>query len=128
VGYDSFQAGTTVLIKVRELDRVKAAVTLSLTFSTLEGYTADGVAPIIDPTGLECTVNVVAGGVYLAGVFDQVSATSSLSGPLSLGAKKVKETHRFEVWMRTYRIGPVSLSDPEAPLSKSAQGVPQHLR
>ena len=128
VGYDSFQAGTSIYVKVRELDRAKAAVSLSLTFSTLEGYTADGIAPIINPTGLECTVNVVAGGVYLAGVFDQNASTASVSGPLTLGVKSARELHRFEVWMRVYRIGAASLENPEAPLSQTVQGVPHKLQ
>jgi type II secretory pathway component HofQ len=128
VGYDTFQAGTSILIHVRELDHVKAAVSLTLTFSTLEGYTADGVAPIINPTGLDCTVNVVAGGVYLAGVFDQVGNTASASGPLTLGIKSGQETHRFEVWMRVYRVGPASLENPEAPLAQGVAGIPAVLR
>ncbi|HVS70788.1 MAG TPA: hypothetical protein VHQ47_06010 [Phycisphaerae bacterium] len=131
VGYDTFQAGTTIQIKVRELDRIRAAVSLSLTFSTLEGYTSDGVAPIINPTGLDCTVNVVTGGVYLAGVFDQNADTKSASGPLSIGVKSGKETHRFEVWMRVYRVAPVTIQNPEEPLKnawKQIDGIPRTLR
>jgi type II secretory pathway component GspD/PulD (secretin) len=128
VGYDTLQAGTSILLHVRELDHVKAAVSLTLTFSTLEGYAADGVAPIINPTGLDCTVNVVAGGVYLAGVFDQVGTTASVSGPLTLGIKTSQETHRFEVWMRVYRVGPASLENPEAALPHAVEGIPATLR
>ena len=104
VGYDMIETGLALDVSLAEIDEKQASIRIHVSSSDVVALVGDEV-PQVSTAQLHTSLDVVSGGVYLAGQVERSSQRGTASGPLIPTIATASDTqHTLQVWLRCHRL------------------------